>query len=64
MTTEEPRISPNGRYPIGKAAELLGMNRNYLRRLTEQGKIKCGFARGTLRKVYPGTALLAYWRTH
>lgn len=30
MTTEEPRISHNGRY--GKAAELLGMNRNYLRR--------------------------------
>ena len=39
MRAEEPNIDMNGRYPIGKAASLLGIDRSTLRRHTDMGLV-------------------------
>lgn len=62
ITTTEPRINPNGRYSIGEASAILGINRNTLRRYTNMGVIKCGFRRPTARKFYLGSELLRFWK--
>ena len=62
MTTEEPRVSPTGRYNITDTCRALGIHRNTLKRYTEEGKIKCGFRRSNLRRFYTGMEILKLWR--
>lgn len=61
MVSEEPKISLNGRYPIGEAAALLGIDRSTLRRHTDMGLVKCGFNRTNARRFYKGSELKRYW---
>lgn len=63
MTTERPNISPTGRYPIGKAAQLLGVCRDTLRSRIADGTVKCKLRRDNLRKSIPGSELLRYWES-
>lgn len=64
LTSTEPNVTPKGRYPIGMAAELLGISRNTLRRYTEKGMIKCGF-RKTARplRFYTGSEIIRFWKS-
>lgn len=62
MTQVEPRIPNDARLPIGKAAEVLELNRCTIRRKTEEGLIKCGFRKGTARRFYLGSELKRFWR--
>ena len=63
MVNEEPKVNPNGRYPIGEAAKLLGIDRGTLRRYTNQREIKCGYGRLNKRKFYYGHEIIRFWRT-
>lgn len=53
-------VNPKGWYPIGKAAEVLGIDRGTLRRKTKEGFIRCSFKRDTGKKVYRGAELIRY----
>lgn len=61
MTTIEPDVRINGRYPIGKAAEILGISRTTLRKHTEAGYIRCRFSKINKRRFYTGQELVRYW---
>ena len=45
MIATEPEVSLTGRYPIGQAAEILGVSRNTLRKYSDLGMIKTGHRR-------------------
>lgn len=62
ITSTEPRVSANGRYSINETCNLLGIHRNTLLRYTEQGIIKCGIRRSTMRKFYSGMEILKFWK--
>lgn len=62
LTTEEPKVTPNGRYNVMQASFALGIHRNTLQRYTDYGYIKCCFRRSTKRKFYTGTEILRFWR--
>jgi len=64
MVNEEPKVSPNARYSIGEAAQILGVHRNTLRRYTNTGPtgISCGFRKSNGRKFYTGKDIIKFWR--
>lgn len=62
MTALEPEVSLTGRYSIGEASKILGINRSTLRRYTNAGYIKCGFRRESARRFYLGSEILRFWR--
>ncbi len=62
MTTQEPQVSPSGRYSVTETCRFLGIHRNTLQRHTEKGLIKCGFRRSTFKKFYKGSEILRYFR--
>ncbi len=62
MTAIEPQVSLTGRYSIGEASAILGINRSTLRRYTNAGYIKCGFRRESARRFYLGSEILRFWR--
>lgn len=62
MTAIEPQVSLTGRYSIGEASAILGINRGTLRRYTDAGYIKCGFRRVSARRFYLGSEILRFWR--
>lgn len=62
MTSDEPKVSMTGKYPIGEATRLLCVARNTLRQYTRDGKIKCGWSRANGRRFYTGAELLRFWR--
>lgn len=64
MINEEPSVAKNGRYPIGKAARLLGISRNTLRTYADSGVIKSSVSRVNGRRIFLGIDLLYLWRTH
>ena len=63
ITSEEPKVSPTGRYSIGQASAVLGIHRNTLFRYTEQGFIRCGYRRNTLKKFYSGSEIIRFWKS-
>lgn len=68
MIIIEPQIPDNARYPIGMAAQVLGLNRCTLRKKTKEGLIKCGHRRmgkkiETCRKFYIGAEIKRFWRS-
>ncbi len=62
MTAIEPQVSLTGRYSIGEASAILGINRGTLLRYTYAGHIKCGFRRVSARRFYLGSEILRFWR--
>lgn len=50
-----------GRYPIGKAAKLLGICRDTLRARIDDGTVMCSFRSDNLRKMITGSEILKYW---
>lgn len=66
MTTEPPKVAENGRHPIGKAAQLLGIDRRTLRNKTmlsvRDGGIAFTTSKGSTKKFFSGRDILAYWR--
>jgi hypothetical protein len=66
MTTEPPKVTENGRYPIGEAARLLGIDRKTLRDKTQlsvrDGGIAFTIPKGSTKKFFSGRDILAYWR--
>lgn len=63
MTVTEPTVISTGRYPIGEASKILGIDRKTLYRHTIEGVIKCGFRRTNGRRFYTGGEILRYWRS-
>lgn len=64
MTTERPTVSLTGRYPIGKAAALLGVHRDTLRARIKDGTVRCEFREDNLRKIITGREILKFWEQH
>jgi excisionase family DNA binding protein len=61
MTPTEPELAMTGRYPIGQAAQLLGIHRNTLRRYTENRLIRA-HVKSSGRLYYLGCDLRRLWR--
>ena len=57
-----PDIPQSAVYPIGKAAEILGISTRHLLRLATSGVIKFTVNRRNGRKMFSGKELLRYWR--
>lgn len=62
MVSEYPNLPDTNRYSIGKAAILLGIHRHTLRRHSDEGLIKYGVSRCTMRKFFTGSELNRYWK--
>lgn len=65
MTYEPPQVTLRGRYPIGEAAERLGIDRHTLNKYTKLSPRHGGIAfiipRGTTRKLFTGKSILDFW---
>lgn len=61
MTTEQPKVTATGRYPIGKAADALGIDRSTLRRAYLRGDIRARVSRANGRLVFEGKEILRYY---
>lgn len=61
MTSLPPDINPSGRYPITKAAELLGISRVTLLRKVKARQVSCSLQRSTRRKIFTGKQLMQLW---
>lgn len=62
--TLEQSINPLGRYSVGEAAKLLGIERTTLWRRTKQGDIAYKVHKLTGRKFYRGVDLLKYYNAY
>lgn len=62
MTSEPPKVNLQGRYPIGKAAALLGISRSTLLRHTKSEDINYSHSRVSHRKVFTGRDIMTYWQ--
>lgn len=64
ITTEEPKVNLNGKYPIGKAAKILGISRQWLKKLTDEERvINCKYGKGK-KKFFTGREILRFWQTY
>lgn len=62
--SEEPRVSPTGRYTIRQACDILGIgSANTLRRYTMNGMIQCGFRSTNGRRFYTGIEIIKFWNS-
>lgn len=61
MTCDVPAVKADSKYPIGKAAKLLGIHRGTLRRKAQAGEIESLFFD---RLVFSGKEILRFWRSH
>lgn len=62
MTSVAPRLDLAGRYSVTETCRLLTIHKNTLRKLTDEGQIKCGFRKENARKFYLGSDIMALWR--
>lgn len=62
MVNVPPNVPDEGRYSIGEAAIILGINRSTLLRHSELGYIKFGVRRNNARKFYVGREINRYWK--
>lgn len=63
ITSLEPSVCATGRYSPKETCEALGIHRHTLSRYTEQGYIKCGFRRASMRKFYLGSEIVRFWKS-
>lgn len=61
MVSVRPDILPYSSYPIGEAAEILGISSRHLLRLSVKGAIKYTISRHNGRKYFMGKELIRYW---
>lgn len=62
MINEYPNLPDSGRYSIGEAASILGINRHTLRKHSDEGFIKYGIRKTNMRKFYTGSEINRYWK--
>lgn len=62
MIDAYPNLPNSCRYPIGKAAKLLGIHRDTLRKKADDGLIKYGISRDNMRKFFLGSEINRYWK--
>lgn len=62
MISSCPNVKANECFPIGKAAEILGINRSTLRVAADNGYIMCRFNSINHRRVFTGSDLKLYWQ--
>ncbi len=62
MTTEEPKVRPDGRYSVKETCQALGISRETLRRYTNAGAIIVKHRRVNMRPFYTGANILSLWR--
>lgn len=62
MTSSIPDIRPTASYPIGEAAEILGISARHLLRLATAGVVKYTISRRNGRKSFSGKELIRYLR--
>jgi DNA-binding transcriptional MerR regulator len=63
MVVLEPDIPDNGRYSIKETSRHLGIHRNSLKTYTDQGLIKCGFRKASMKKFYAGSEIKRFWKS-
>ena len=61
ITSNRPQVALDGKYPIGQASAILGIDRKTLRKYNESGLIKCGYRRESARKFFLGSELIRFW---
>lgn len=61
MTTTMPKIRVDAQYPIGEAAEILGITSRHLLRLAVSGRVRYTINRFNGRKYFSGKELIRYW---
>lgn len=62
MRETEPQVADSGRYPVGRAAELLGVSRSTITRWVTSGRINCGWNRVNCKKFITGAEIKRVWR--
>lgn len=62
MTSIAPTVDMAGRYSVTETCKHLGIHKNTLRKLTAEGRIKCGFRRENGRKFYLGSNIMKLWQ--
>lgn len=62
MRETEPQVTDAGRYPVGRAAELLGVSRSTITRWVTSGRINCGWNRVNCKKFITGAEIKRVWR--
>lgn len=61
MTSEEPKVTLNGRYSVREAGEILGVNRCTINRWIACGELMCGVRRTNGRRFIYGRELIRFW---
>lgn len=62
MTATPPDVHPNGRYNTVQTAQLLGIGRTTLWRLSNAGILKPRHEKHSGKARYRGKDILAYWK--
>ena len=62
LTSDEPEVSNNGRYPTMVVCAILGVCYKTLIKYTDQGKIRCGIRKSNGRKFYLGSEIKRFWK--
>lgn len=63
MTEFLPNINPLGNYPIGRAAQMLGIDRSTLRRYARTGRVKFSLRSDNCRMYFKGRDLIKLYNT-
>lgn len=61
MTSERPRVTSDGRYPVMKTCALLGITRATLARYRKAGRITATYRETDHRVVFEGREILRCW---
>lgn len=61
ITSEEPKVTPTGRYSVMQTSQALGIHRNTLQKYTDAGYIKCRFRKSSKQKFYLGSDIMRFW---
>lgn len=61
MTNVKPDVDLQGRYSIKEVCALLGINRETLRRHTNNGNIAVHFRKVNNRPYYQGVDIIGFW---
>lgn len=64
MTAEQPKVNRTDRYTILRAAKVLEVAPNTIRRYIALGVIKCGIRKATNTMYVEGSEILKFWNNH
>lgn len=63
MRSERPDVEKDGRYPVMRACEKLGISRRTLEQYRCAGRIHAEYREADNRKVYTGREILRCWQS-